>query len=101
MTWRAVENATSYRVYTSDFADNSNKAFLGETQLPRFEYPFDKTIEDERYAYYTVEAICADGERLVLTDAKKVQVGPLEDMMLILASTALVYLMYRLYNYNV
>lgn len=69
-----IENATKYLVYKSDFADNSDKAFLGETDLTRFEYPFDKTVEEAVYAYYTVEALCADGNKAVLTDAKKVQV---------------------------
>lgn len=95
------ENVSKYLVYKSDYEDGANKTFLGETQLPRFEYPFDKTSEEAVYAYYTVEAICTDGASVMIADAKKVQVGPLEDMLLIFTSTALLYLLYRLYNYAV
>ena len=82
-----VENATKYLVYKSDFADNTDKSFLGETELTRFEYPFDKTSKEDVYAYYSVEA-------------QKVKVGPVEDMMLILTLTMLGYLIYRLYSYR-
>lgn len=95
-----IENATKYLVYKSDFADNSDKSFLGETELTRFEYPFDKTSKEGVYAYYTVEALCADGNKAVLTEAQKVKVGPVEDMMLILTLTMLGYLIYRLYSYR-
>ena len=95
-----IENATKYLVYKSDFADNSDKSFLGETELTRFEYPFDKTSKEDVYAYYTVEALCADGNKTVLTEAQKVKVGPVEDMMLILTLTMLGYLIYRLYSYR-
>ena len=95
-----IENATKYLVYKSDFADNSDKSFRGETELTRFEYPFDKTSKEDVYAYYTVEALCADGNKAVLTEAQKVKVGPVEDMMLILTLTMLGYLIYRLYSYR-
>ena len=95
-----VENATKYLIYKSDFADNTDKSFLGETELTRFEYPFDKTSKEDVYAYYSVEALCADGNKAVLTEAQKVKVGPVEDMMLILTLTMLGYLIYRLYSYR-
>lgn len=95
-----IENATKYLVYKSDFADNADKSFLGETELTRFEYPFDKASKEDVYAYYTVEALCADGNKAVLTEAQKVKVGPVEDMMLILTLTMLGYLIYRLYSYR-
>lgn len=101
LIWKPSKNVTKYLVYKSDFEDGTNKTFLGETELPRFEYPFDASSEENIYAYYTVEAICDDGTVLSVADAKKVQVGPLEDMLLIFASTALLYLLYRLYYYAV
>lgn len=96
----AVKNTDKYLIYKSDFADNSNKTFIGETKLSRFEYPFDKTLEYDQYAYYTVEALCTDGEKLVIANAQKVQVGPLEDMLLIISVTVLLYLLYRVYQYS-
>lgn len=95
------KNVTKYLVYKSDFADWTNKTFLWETTVPRFEYPFDASAEENVYAYYSVEALCDDGTVLSVGDAKKVQVGPLEDMLLVFASTALFYLLYRLYHYAV
>lgn len=96
-----VENVQKYLVYRSDFADGSNRQFVGETTVPRFEYPFDKTSEEDVYAYYRIEAVCSDGKNLVLTEAEKVKVWPFEDMLMILAATFLLYLMYRLYTYRV
>lgn len=101
LTRNKVKNVEKYLVYRSDFADGSNKQFVGETEVPRFEYPFDTTAEEDIYAYYSVEAICTDGKKFVVANAEKVKVGPLEDMMLILACTFLFYLMYKLYTYRV
>lgn len=101
LVWDRVDNATKYLIYKSDYADNTDKAFVGETELTRFEYPFDKTSEEDVYAYYTVEALCADGNKALLTEAQKVKVGPIEDMMLILTMTTLGYLLYRLYYYRI
>lgn len=69
-----VQNVQKYLVYRSDFADGSNRQFVGETIVPRFEYPFDKTSEEDIYAYYRIEAICSDAKNLVLTEAEKVKV---------------------------
>lgn len=74
LVWNQVQNVQKYLVYRSDFADGSNRQFVGETTVPRFEYPFDTTAEEDIYAYYTVEALCSDGEKLVLTEAEKVKV---------------------------
>lgn len=101
LVWNKVNNVKKYLIYRSDFSDWSDKKFVWETDLPRFEYPFDKTSEEDIYAYYSVEAICSDGERLILTEAEKVKVWPLEDIMLILSCTFLLYLMYRLYSYRI
>jgi hypothetical protein len=60
LVWSAVENATKYNVYKSDYADGSNKQFVGDTELTRFEYPFDEDAKKEVYAYYSIEAICSD-----------------------------------------
>ena len=95
------KNVDKYLIYRSEFADGSDKKFVGETEIPRFEYPFDKTSKEDVYAYYSVEAVCSNGEKLVLAESEKVKVGPLEDMLMILASTFLFYLMYKLYTYRI
>lgn len=101
LVWKSSKNISKYLVYKSDFSDWTNKTFLWETKVPRFEYPFDAGAEENVYAYYSVEAVCDDWTVLSVADAKKVQVGPLEDMLLIFTSTMLIYLLYRLYYYAV
>lgn len=100
LVWNEIQNVEKYQVYRSDFADGTNKKFIWETTIPRFEYPFDKDSEEDIYAYYTVEAVCTDGKKVVVANAEKVQVGPLEDMLIIFAATVLLYLMYKLYRYS-
>lgn len=99
--WTPIQNVEKYLIYRSDFSDWSNKKFVGETQLPRFEYPFDVKAKEETYAYYSIEAVCTDGKKMMVSEANKVQVWPFEDMMLILIATVLLYLMYRIYTYRV
>lgn len=100
LIWDPIENATKYRVYRSDFEDGSHKEFVGETEIPRYEYPFDEKAKIEKYAYYSIEAICANWDRESIPETAKVQVGPLEDLFLILVATLLLYCMYRLYTYR-
>ena len=69
--------------------------------MPRFEYPFDAKAKEETYAYYSIEAVCTDWRKMMVSEANKVQVWPFEDMMLILIATVLLYLMYRIYTYRV
>ena len=70
-----MANVEKYLIYRSEYEDGSDRQFVGESLVPRYEYPFDNTAEEDIYAYYDVEAICNDGEQLI-------------------------YLMYRLYHYN-
>lgn len=101
LVWAPVKNVEKYLIYKSDFEDWSNKKYVGETELPRFEYPFDAKAKEELYAYYSIEAVCTDWKKMMVSEANKVQVWPFEDMMLILIATVLLYLMYRIYNYRV
>ena len=101
LVWSPIKNVEKYLIYKSDFADWSNKKYVGETELPRFEYPFDAKAKEEIYAYYSIEAVCSDGRKMMVSEANKVQVWPFEDMMLILVATVLLYLMYRIYTYRV
>ena len=101
LVWSPIQNVEKYLIYKSDYADWSNKRYVGETDLPRFEYPFDAKAKEEIYAYYSIEAICTDWRKMMVSEANKVQVWPFEDMMLILIATVLLYLMYRIYNYRV
>ena len=101
LIWSPIKNVEKYLIYKSDFADWSNKKYVGETDLPRFEYPFDAKAKEEIYAYYSIEAVCTDWRKMMVSEANKVQVWPFEDMMLILIATVLLYLMYRIYTYRI
>lgn len=93
-----VENATKYEIYRSDWEDMSDKKLVWETTETRFEYFFDKYAEKDQYAFYQVQAICADGSNVAIDNAQKVQVWPFENTMLIIIITLFLYAVYKLYR---
>lgn len=95
----AVKNATSYTVYMSEVNDPTTKKKLLDTKETRYEYPFDYSAEVDIFAYFRVEATCDDGQVLELTGAKKVQVWPEEDLLLLICISFLIYAGIRLYRY--
>ncbi|MDR0650827.1 MAG: hypothetical protein LBG59_05530 [Candidatus Peribacteria bacterium] len=99
LVWDSITNATSYTVYMSEINDSSQKIKLLETKETRYEYPFDHSVEYNQYAYFRVEATCDDGQVLQLTSAKKVQVGPTEDILMLICVSLLIYAGIRLYRY--
>lgn len=98
LVWDPVENATSYQIYRSDWQDMSSKTMVWETSENRFEYYFNPDAETDQYAYYQVQATCADGSNVVIDDVEKVKVWPFENIILILIVTGFVYCIYRLYK---
>lgn len=96
----AVEHAEKYRIFRAETPE-STKRLIGETEIARFEYPFDTTVTGEQFAYYSIEAVCKDGSKAMLANAEKVQVGPMEDFLLILSATLLFFFAYRFYSYNI
>lgn len=97
-----VENADSYIIYRSEFEtnDSSKMQKVGQTTGTMFEYPFNKTSKKEEYAYYLVEAICKDGTNIKIDNAKKIQVWPVENILLFIIIALFGYCMYRLYKYS-
>ncbi|MDR2190863.1 MAG: hypothetical protein LBP53_06970 [Candidatus Peribacteria bacterium] len=83
----------------SDIDDPITKRKLLDTKETRYEYPFDHSTERNQYAYFRVEATCDDGQVLELTGAKKVQVGPAEDVLMLVCISLLIYAGIRLYRY--
>lgn len=98
LVWKEVPWATSYTVYMADTPTGSKKALL-TTKETRFEYPFDYSSEEDIYAYFWVEASCDDGQTVELTSSQKVQVGPAEDILLLICVSLLIYAGIRLYRY--
>ncbi|MDR0369968.1 MAG: hypothetical protein LBH96_05750 [Candidatus Peribacteria bacterium] len=75
------------------------KRILLTTKDTRFEYPFDYSSEEDIYAYFWVEASCDDGQTVELASSQKVQVGPAEDILLLICVSLLIYAGIRLYRY--
>ena len=98
LVWDDVPNATSYTVYMADDITAPKRKLLTTTET-RFEYPFDYSSEEEIYAYFWVEATCDDGKTVELTSSQKVQVGPKEDILLLICVSLFIYAGIRLYRY--
>jgi hypothetical protein len=99
LVWDKVKYATSYTLYMSDVDDPLTKKKLLDTTDTQYEYPFDHTAEQNQYAYFRVEATCDDGQVMELAGAKKVQVGPAEDILLLIFVSLLIYAGIKMYRY--
>ncbi len=97
-----VENADSYIIYRSEFETNDSTKMqkVGETTGTMFEYPFNKASKVNQYAYYLVEAACKDGTSLKIDNARKIQVGPVENILLFIVVALFGYCIYKLYKYS-
>lgn len=99
LTWDKIESVNKYIIYKSDnlVTDIKSMQKVWETQETKFEYPFDP--KKVSYAYYSVEAECSDWELAQIDWIKKVQVGPYDNIILIVLISWFLYLIYRLYNF--
>ena len=98
LIWDKVENVTKYIVYSSTKPDGSDKMKVYETSDTSYQYPFDKTSEEDKFAYFWIVWICDDWEELELTGATKVQVWPAENFFLLLCMTFLIYFWIKLFR---
>ena len=75
MTRSGVVNADKYVIYRSDFetTDVTKMSKIAEVMDTKFEYPFNKNAKTEKYAYYVVQAICKDGNGVIVDNVKKVK----------------------------
>ncbi len=69
-----MKNAKVYTIYSSDTNDINTRIKLTETTDTKYEYPFDYNAKEDVYAYFWVEAICDDGQKLDLAGATKAHV---------------------------
>ncbi len=97
-----VINIEKYVIYRSEFetSDINNMQKVWETTGTMFEYPFNKFSKKNEYAYYLVEWVCKDGTTVKIDSAKKIQVGPVENILLIILISGFIYSIYRLYYYS-
>lgn len=95
-----VQNAKLYSVYSARTNDIRMRKKLTDTTDTKYEYPFDYQAKENVYAYFWVEAICDDGQTLDLAGATKVHVGPLQDFLLLVFISLLIYSGIKLYRYG-
>ena len=98
LIWDKVENVSKYIVYSSTLPDGSDKMKVYETSDTSYQYPFDRTSEEDKFAYFRIVWICDDGEEMELTWATKVQVWPTENFFLLLCMTFLIYFWIKLFR---
>ena len=71
---------------------------IAEVTDTRFEYPFNKNAKKEKYEFYVVEAVCSDGNGVIIDNVKKVNTGPMENFLLFIVLSLFLYTSYRLYT---
>ena len=91
-----VENAISYEVYRSDWADMTDARLVWSLTGTRFQYLYNPDATKDEYAFYQVQAICPDWKSVVVDKAQKVKVWPVENILLIIIISIFVYSLYRL-----
>ena len=96
LVWSPVENAISYEVYRSDWADMTDARLVWNLTGTRFQYLFNPDAEKDEYAYYQVQANCPDWTSVIVDKAQKVKVWPVENLLLIIIISLFVYSLYRL-----
>lgn len=98
LIWDKVENVSKYIVYSSSTESGRNRVKVYETTDTSYEYPFDDTAKEEKFAYFWIVWICDDGEELELSWATKVQVWPAENFFLLICLTLLIYCWIKLFR---
>ena len=93
-----VENVSKYIVYSSSSPSWTNKTKVYETTDTSYEYPFDHTLEEDKFMYFWIVWICDDWEELQLTWATKVQVWPAQNFFLLICLTLLIYFWIKLFR---
>lgn len=93
-----VENVSKYIVYSSTTENGSDKVKVYETTDTSYEYPFDHTLEEDKFAYFWIVWVCDDWEVLQLSGATKVQVWPAENFFLLMCLTFLIYFWIKLFR---
>lgn len=72
MIWDPVPNATAYIISKIDA--NGAKQVVAEVTQPRYQYPFDPTLEKATFETFSIEARCSDGQTLMIHGAARVNV---------------------------
>lgn len=93
-----VPNAKSYTIYRRDTKPNSVQEMtkVGETTETMFAYPFDPNAEADQYAWYAVEATCDNNDQKIVDAIKKVKVGPVDTLIVLMLVAFLLFGLRRL-----
>jgi len=99
LIWDPVPNATAYIISKIDA--NGARQVVAEVAQPRYQYPFDPTLETATFETFSIEARCNDGQTLMVHGAARVNVWPKENMIaIILISLCLYGFYYRKKSYT-
>lgn len=71
---------------------------VAETTDTRFVYPYNTKAQNKEFAYYAVQAYCANGKEILIDSIKRVEVGPFDSIVLVISISLLIYSMYALYK---
>lgn len=89
LIWDPVPNATAYIISKIDA--NGAKQVVAEVTQPRYQYPFDPTLETATFETFSIEARCSDGQTLMVHGAARVNVWPKENILIILIISLICY----------
>lgn len=72
---------------------------ITSVQTTQYQYPFNAQAMQEEYAYYAVVANCNDGSEIQVDTIQHVQVGPVENILMVLLGAGVLYYIRRLYTH--
>lgn len=102
LTWTSSENIEKYEIYRTSTANSktsiSDMEKIGETKDNKFEYPFDINSKEDKFAYYAIQGICKDGQKIQVGNIEKVKVWPFDNLLIIFILSWLIFSMYKLYK---
>lgn len=103
LVWDPVQYAQSYTIYRSDQqgALISDMQKVGSTTETRFEYPFNSLAKRNEYAYFAVQAVCANGTEILIDSIKQVEVWPFDSIVFVVCLTLLLYSVWSLYKRSI
>jgi len=89
LVWQAATGAIEYAIYRWDSEDKLVK--ISTTTWTTYEFPFDKNAKKDKYAYYSVKAVCDDGSEKQIDKVKKVKVWPMDWLVYALIIAMMIY----------
>lgn len=87
--WKKAPWAVKYLIFKWDKKDNLIQ--VTSTTWYEYELPYDKNSKKDKYAYFTVKAVCDDGTMEQIDKVKKVKVWPMDWLLYALIIAVMIY----------